>query len=182
MLVAISGFGSIWRSKIREAGALKSTAQFAYYNSTGVLVRGVVRQRPRISGVVRFNGDSGLDPNYPYRSLERIFECAEPCIWQGENKLLFKRKVTGNPQPQMFLVVLGFSLHGLLPIGKDDWRSPDTWLISFSEFRNQQEALVLAPPHAWFRTMLGLWRLQSLACPAQYRLQLIEPASALEVR
>lgn len=163
MLVAVTGFGSLWRQRSREAekdSHLKTDT--AYYNTTGIAVNGTLRQRPKISGYARFNGTSGFDPNYPSRAIERVFECAEPCVWRGDNKLLFKRMLNKPEKPDMFLIVLQRGVHGELMIGSKDWRGRDSWLISFSESREQQEAMLLMPAYGQVVTTLGVWFVQPL--------------------
>ena len=53
--------------------------------------------------------------------------------------------------------------YGKLTIGKTDWRSADTWLISFSESRDQQEAMLLMPAQSWMQTELGRFVLDAEA-------------------
>jgi len=175
MLVAVSGFGSVWRSRVREAGGVRTRVESAYYNTTGVLVHGILRQRPKISGYVRLNGDSGFDPNYPSRAIETVFECAPPCVWNGDNKLLLRKMLRKRERPDMFLVVLQHELHGALLVGTGQWRSGDTWLISLSEYRSQQESLFLAPANAWFKTSLGFWVVEPLTRPWLCRLRFDGP-------
>ena len=179
MLVSVLGFGSIWRVRSRQVSTASGTrVSNAYYNSTGVTIHGCIRQRPAISGYLRFNGDSGFDPNHPSQALERVFECADPCVWMGDNKLLFKKMLMKATKPDMFIVAVQSDIHGALAIGVSDWRSPDTWLVALSEHREQQEAIMLMSTNGWLRTSVGLWvldqdpnrswscrlRLQSTAC------------------
>src|SRR6516225_5394539 len=77
-----------------------------YYNTTGVKVSGTIRQRPQIVGYARFNGLGGFDPNHPSRLFNRVFECVDPCVWQGQNKLLFKRMLNAPAKPDGFLMVV----------------------------------------------------------------------------
>ncbi len=44
---------------------------------------------------------------------------------------------------------------GRLQIGNAGWRCPDTWLISFSECRQDQEAMFLMSAESWIATELG---------------------------
>jgi hypothetical protein len=156
MLVTVTGFGSIWRRRFgKNQDDSRRFARGAYYNTTGVDIAGTIRQRPKIAGYARFNGCGGFDPNRPARMIGRVFECAEPCVWQGENKLLFKRILDKPEKPDGFLVVVRPELAGVLPVGSTDWRSTDTWLMSFSECGSQQEAMLLMPMHGWIRTALG---------------------------
>jgi hypothetical protein len=131
-----------------------------YYNTTGIDIAGTIRQRPQIVGYARFDGCGGFNPNRPSQMIGRVFECAEPCVWQGQNKLLFKRLLNAPEKPDSFLVVVRAQLVGKLTIGGTDWRSADTWLISFSECGNQQEAMLLMPEHTWMQTDLGRFVLE----------------------
>jgi hypothetical protein len=45
-------------------------------------------------------------------------------------------------------------------VGSDNWRSADSWLLAFSECRDQQEALLLMPAYGWIRTELGRFVLE----------------------
>ena len=156
MLVAVTGFGSVWRWRLRKSsGHPQCLSESAYYNTTGVRVSGSVRQRPKIVGYARFNGRGGFDPNHPARMINRVFECADPCVWQGQNKLLFKRQLPSHERPDGFLVVARPELTGALKVGNTNWRSADSWLIAFSECRGQQEAMLLMPAYGWIRAELG---------------------------
>ena len=107
MLVTVTGFGSVWRWRLRKAsGHPQRLAESAYYNTTGVKVSGTIRQRPQIVGYARFNGLGGFDPNHPSRTINRVFECVDPCVWQGQNKLLFKRMLNAPAKPDGFLMVV----------------------------------------------------------------------------
>jgi hypothetical protein len=161
MLVTVTGFGSVWRWRQRKAAShVQRLSESAYYNTTGVEVSGSVRQRPQIVGYARFNGQGGFDPNHPSRMINRVFECADPCVWMGQNKLLFKRMLTAPEKPDGFLVVVRPELTGVLRVGGVDWRSDDSWLIAFSECRGQQEAMLLMAAHGWIQTELGRFVLE----------------------
>ena len=131
-----------------------------YYNTTGIDIAGTIRQRPQIVGYARFNGCGGLNPNRPSQMINRVFECEEPCIWQGQNKILFNRLLNAPEKPDSFLVVVRAQLVGKLTIGRTDWRSAGTWLISFSEYRDQQETMLLMQAHSWMQTELGRFVLE----------------------
>ena len=88
------GFGSIWT--LRSARKARAQERFdprelAYFNTTGVDVGGKLRNRPRVYGVARFNGNSGFRPECWYRVLHRVFDCEPPCAWNGHQKVLFKK-------------------------------------------------------------------------------------------
>ena len=106
MLVAVTGFGSVWRTRFsKNEHDLNRFAHGAYFNTTGVMVNGHVRQRPLILGYAKFNGAGGFDPNFPSRMINRVFECADMCVWNGENKVLFRRVLRHGQVPDLFLVV-----------------------------------------------------------------------------
>ena len=161
MLVAVTGFGRVWRHRLgrqlREAGRF---AQPVYYNTTGVVVNGNLHQRAQICGYARFDAVGGFNPNYPSRMVNRVFECAEPSVWMGYNKLLFRRMLRAGERPDCFLVVARSELTGQLAVGTEGWRSPDTWLLSFSECAQQQEGMLLMPAYGWIRGDLGRFVLE----------------------
>ena len=156
MLVAITGFGSVWRHRFgKDMNDANRFAHAAYYNTTGVAVRGTIRQRPQICGYARFDAVGGFNPNFPSRMISRVFECAEPSVWMGYNKLLFKRMLTTGERPDRFFVIVRPELVGRLAVGTSEWRSSDTWLLSFSEGAQKQESMLLMPAHSWIRGEMG---------------------------
>ncbi len=92
--------------------------------------------------------------------INGVFECAEPCIWQGQNRVLLKRVLDAPQAPDYFLVVVRPEQIGRLDVGVEVWKSDDALLISFSECRDQQEAMLLMPAHAWLRSALGQFFLE----------------------
>lgn len=174
MLVTITGFGSVWRRRIgKDPNDARRFTRAAYFNTTGVPVNGKIRTRPKIVGHVRFNGVGGFDPNYPLRMVNSVFECADPCIWESQNKVLFERMLPTPRQPDYFLVVARSSEVGHLDVGSPAWKSEGTLLISFSESCDQQEAMLLMPAHAWLRSDLGRFVVQPfVSWPWSARLQL----------
>jgi hypothetical protein len=174
MFVTVTGFGSVWRQRFgKDQHDPRRFARAAYFNTTGVRVGRQIRTRPRIVGHVRFNGVGGFDPNHLLGMINSVFECAEPCIWQGQNKVLFKRMLPTPQQPDYFLVVVHSSEVGHLDIGSPSWRSEGTLLISFSECRDKQEAMLLMPAGSWLRTDLGKFVLKPfISWPWSGRLQL----------
>jgi len=155
VLVAVTGFGSVWRRRHGRGAGSDVLARAAYYNTTGVPVNGVVRTRPKIAGHIRLNGSGGFNPNYPSRMINRVFDCAEPCLWQGQTKVLFKSVRPAPVRPDSFLVVVRAEQVGHLEVGAPGWKSDTSLLISFSENRDHQEAMLLMPAGSWLRTSLG---------------------------
>ena len=156
MLVAITGFGSVWRHRLaKQTHENDRFVQPVYYNTSGVEVNGSVRQRPQICGYARFDIIGGFDPNHLSRMLNRVFECAEPSVWMGCNKLLFKRVLSVGERPERFLVVARSDMIGQLSVGAQGWRSADTWLLSLSECASQQEVMLLMSADSWIAGTLG---------------------------
>lgn len=174
MLVTITGFGSVWRRRSgKNEHDPRTCARAAYFNTTGVPVNGKIRTRPKVPGHVRFNDVGGFNPNRPLGMINTVFECAEPCVWQGQNKVLFERRLSAPQQPDYYLVVVRACEIGHLEVGSSAWRSEGTLLVSFSECRDQQEAMLLMPPGSWIRSALGTFVLRSfISWPWSARLQL----------
>lgn len=161
MRVGITGFGSIWRRRFgRDADDPDRFRRAAYLNTTGVCANGRVMRHRRIAGHVRFNGVGGFNPHYPHRAIGSVFECDEPCVWNGQNKVFFRRRVDHAQPPDFFLVAIRSAEFGRMSVGTKGWRCDSAWLISFSEWRDQQELLLLMPPDGWVRANLGRVTLQ----------------------
>jgi len=161
MVVGVTGFGSVWRRRIREDGSdRRRFARASYFNTTGVVVNGKLVRRRKIAGHVRLDAVSGFNPNYPGRAIGKVFECAEPCVWNGQNKVLFRRLLHTAAKPDYFLVALRSAEVGRLDLTVGDWKSDDALLISFSECDTQQEALLLVPVHGFIQTALGVFLLE----------------------
>jgi hypothetical protein len=85
----------------------------------------------------------------------RIFKCDEPCMWNGQNKVFFRHLVPVPTQPDCFLVDVKSRDFGRLHVGAEGWKSEESFLISFSEWRDQQEAMLLMSCADWVQTDLG---------------------------
>ena len=163
MLISIHSFGSLWRRRFGpDRDGHRRFARAAYYNTTGVPVGDVIRPRTKIAGHARFNGVGGFNPNYPTRMIERVFECAPPCIWNGQHKVLFKRMLPAAERPEYFLVATRPEQIGHLDLTRPGWKSDDTLLISFSEWNDQQETMLLMPAYGWLHSDLGTFFLEPL--------------------
>jgi hypothetical protein len=160
MRVAVMGFGSVWRHRPGRHIGGGHFAQPVYYNTTGIVVNGRIRQRPQICGYARFDTIGGFDPDRLSQMTCRAFECEAPSVWLGNNKLLFKRILSVGERPDRFLIATNSALVGQLAVGKQGWRSEDVWLLSFSECAARQESMLLMSIGEWVRTSLGLFVLE----------------------
>jgi hypothetical protein len=161
MLVAVNEFGSIWTRRFGKDGdsPTRCTRDAVFYNTTGVPVGDKIRARNRVYGVARFNGSAGVLPHSPERSLHRVFECAEPCTWNGGNQVLFRALREQRTEPSHYLMIIRDE-----PTGWVDrqiiWKSPDAFLISVSESDLHQELMLLMRPFSWIRTAAGVFVLE----------------------
>jgi hypothetical protein len=175
MVVSITGLGSVWRQRFgRDPGDPRRFARAAYYNTTGVPIDGTIRPRSKVAGHARFNSTGGFNPNYPQRMINRVFECDEPCVWQGQNKVFFKYMLAAPRELDFFLVVARQSEIGRLHVGDSGWKSDNGLLISFSQCHDEQECMLLLPAYGWIRSDAGTFALQPMpARPWIARLQLV---------
>ena len=175
VVVSITGLGSVWRRRFGKNPDDPSWfARAAYYNTTGVPVEGTIRPRSKVAGYARFNSAGGFNPNYPQRIVNRVFDCDEPCVWQGQNKVFFKHMLTAPLEPDFFLVVARRSEIGRLHVGDSGWKSDNGLLISFSECGHEQECMLLLPAYGWIRSDVGTYMLRPTpACRWIARLQLV---------
>ena len=94
-------------------------------------------------------------------------------MWMGCNKLLFRRLVRRPIGAERFLVIANSELNGHFAVGAEGWRSPDTWLLSFSEFSRSQELMLLMDIQGWIQSDLGRFVLKPTErCPWSARLVL----------
>src|SRR5262249_37759985 len=113
----------------------------------------------RLYGVARFNGASGFTPHNPQRALHRVFECAEPCIWNGGNQVVFRGLIHERVEPSHYLIVIRDDLAGWVD-ATTSWKSADALLISLSESDLHQELMLLMKPFSWMRTAAGVFVLE----------------------
>ena len=177
MLISVLGFGSIWTRRVAKGACGPMgirTFGTAYYNTTGVLVGDKLRNRPCSYGVARFNGNSGFRPDCVHGMMQKVFECEPPCVWNGANKVLFKKLLGGSLNPDAYLMTITANQSG--GINRDQagpWLHDDAHLISFSECGGEQEVMLVMPPYTWVRGRLGTFFLEPVAQrPREARLTL----------
>lgn len=167
MLISVLGFGSVWSRRAASeprSPERRSGSDAAYYNTTGVLVCGKVRNRPRVFGVARFNANSGLRPDCLHRMLCKVFNSEPPCVWNGQNKVFFRAVLRSPEKPDAYLVTVTAEQTG--GIDKDQagtWLHSAAHLISFSECREAQEVMLVMPGFSWLRGRLGTFFLEPTA-------------------
>jgi hypothetical protein len=148
MIIGLEGFGSIWSVRARSKQAC------AFYNTTGIVTDGKLRHRSRVFGQLRFNETGGFNPNLIEGNIGRVFESSGPLLKDGRSLLLHhlsKRPAT----PDYYLFAVTSDRTGELQIDGSGWKSDGVVLVSLSEVRDQQEAMLLMLPHSWIRGGLG---------------------------
>ena len=145
MIVCVLSLGSYWREPKDDRPVI--------WNSSGVSDQRGLRPRSKVFGHVRFNtrlyqealGTSGLSG-----SCWNASPLGEP---SGIRKLALQRRVRRNSLPDWYLVSVTEQLVGTL----DDasWDPKGSLLVSFSEWKARQEALLLIGCHGWLRGRLG---------------------------
>jgi hypothetical protein len=88
--------------------------------------------------------------------------------------MLFKTLLPRGVKPDQYLVAVRAREVGRLMVGLPGWSSDEVWVIALSEWREEQEALLLMAAHGWVRTSVGKYSLRPMACePRRARLELI---------
>ncbi len=155
MLVTIEGFGTIWSKRVRPDPKNPERGRIAYYNTTGVCIDGRKRHRSRIFGQLRFNGSGGFIAKGIERNIGRVFQCSEEMDQHGIAKLIFHHLTDKPKPPDYFLFAVTSDRIGLLSVESEAWRSDGVVLLSMSQFKGFQEAILLMPPYSWVRGSLG---------------------------
>jgi hypothetical protein len=162
MLVSIEGFGRIWEQRIGKdpADPLRFSSHAAFYNTTGVSVtmgeRSLIKHRWRIGGKIRFQGASNFDSARVENNLGRVFECDEPERRFTWLQICCKRRLASPQTPDWFLFRVTSERIGWINFKGDAAKSADnTFLLSYSAERQDQEALLLMKPGAWVQGRNG---------------------------
>ena len=149
MIIGLEGFGSVWSTR---AGASRETT--AFYNTTGIVADGKLRHRSRVFGQLRFNAIGGFNPQHIEANIGRVFESAG--FPDGDARcLLLHHRLTRPQLPHYFLFRVTSDETGELQFDHSGWKSDGVVLLSLSEFREQQEAMLLIPIHGWIRGHRG---------------------------
>jgi hypothetical protein len=149
MIVGLEGFGSVW--SVRDGSKPERTA---FYNTTGIVIDGKLRHRSRVFGQLRFNAIGGFNPQHIEANIGRVFE-STGLPDQSRRCLLLHHLLCRPVPPDYFLFAVTSERTGELRMDRSGWKSDGVVLLGLSEFREQQEALLLMPAHSWIRGGLG---------------------------
>ena len=172
MWIRLISFGANWWSTHSQdlADPFCFRRKAAWFNSAGLMYGRRLRLCWVFPGQIRFNSNSGFDPEYPSRALRRTFESAGTTRMNGRTHLLLTRAVEHKRRPDRFLVTLKPDLHGQIHFTSRSWKSEDAQPISVSLRGSRYEAMLLLGPNDWIRTDLGSWAISQDG----ERLELIE--------
>ncbi len=162
MFITVEGFGSIWSKRVRRDPNDTNREFTAYYNTTGIVADARVRHRSRLFGQLRFNQVGGFNPHLLERNIGHVFQCAGN-LDRNRVTLLLHHMSNGPVPPDYFLFAVGSDRTGTLPVGCDEWKSDGVLLLSLSQFKQQQEAMLLMPAHSWIRGAIGRFVAEPLA-------------------
>ena len=156
MLVAVQSFGSIWtaRGASTEAHCANSARRGAYYNTTGVLAGGKLRNRSCLFGYVRVDECSGFHPRLADRHIHRVYDSEGVSVWKGRNKLFLRQLTADGTRPDVYLFRVCPADTGWIDRA-GFWKCDAAQVVSFSEGNGQQEALIVLPPFGWVRGTQG---------------------------
>jgi hypothetical protein len=177
MLVKILGFGSSWWARFGRDphDRYRYTRHAAYFNSAGVRCGTKVRRHWILPGLVRFNGVSDFNPQFPRRSVGKTFECTDLAVACGGNRLLCLRKAVAGRPPDSYLLAVSSDRYGFFNFAESAWKSESVLPIAVSCLGRKQEALLLMKPLGFVRSSLGIWKLNAAVdVPNCQSLELLE--------
>ena len=150
MIIGLEGFGSVWST--RRGTTQEKTA---FYNTTGIVLEGRLRHRSRLFGQMRFNAIGGFNPRHIEANIGRVFVSVGHPQDGDSAGLLLHHLLSRTQMPDYYLFRVTSDDTGVLEIDHTGWRSDGVVLLSLSQFREQQEAMLLVPIHGWIRSRLG---------------------------
>lgn len=151
MLVSMQGFGSIWEQRVGKdpSDPFRYSHRSAFYNTTGILIRGKYSHRWKVGGKVRFEGGSWFDSAVLTNNIDKVFECEEPETRFTWIQMCCKRRLPKPEAPDTFLFSITSGRIGWMNLSDRGTRSDETYLLSYSADDRAQEALILMRPHSW---------------------------------
>lgn len=159
MRIRVIGFGTNWWSvhsrDLEDSFCFRRRS--AWFNSAGLKSGKRLRLCWVYPGQVRFNQNSGLDPEHPMRSLGKTFLSNGPTTKEGRTHLLLSRVANSDVAPEKYLVTVRSQDQGQISFTSRDWMSVGVQPISVSLRGSCFEAMLLLGEEDWIRTDLGTW-------------------------
>jgi hypothetical protein len=128
----------------------------AYFNAAALKSGRRLHHSAIYPGQIRFNTQSGFDPEFPSRAIGKTFLCSGPNQFAGKVHVLFQRLVT-DASPERYLVALNSIEHGTIRFRQPGWMSSGVTPISISMRGPRFEAMLLLRTNDWIESDLGRW-------------------------
>ena len=132
----------------------------AYFNAAALKSGRRLHHSAIYPGQIRFNRQSGFDPEFPSRTIGKTFLCSGPNQFAGKIHLLFQRLVKDVP-PDAYLVALNSVEHGMIRFRQPGRMSYGVMPISISMKGSRFEAMLLIGANDWIESDLGRWRVSA---------------------
>jgi len=163
MWIRLISFGANWWSTHSQdlADPFCFRRKAAWFNSAGLMYGRRLRLCWVFPGQIRFNSNSGFDPEYPSRALRRTFESAGATRMNGRTHLLLARAAEHSQPADRFLVTVKPESHGQINFTSRNWKSTNAEPVSVSLRGSRYEAMLLLGHGDWIRTDLGFWSISS---------------------
>ena len=159
MNIYCAGFGSIWW--LRPGGDVTSAARFttgaALFNTTGFRSGSQERRSWTQIGLIRFNVGTCLSQHVdPAMIAPGIYQSCGVEQRGSQNRLLLARRGRQKMRPDALLVCVQSAVYGRI-LFSEPWRSPGVKIIAASDYRGQQESLLLMPLGGIIHTETEKW-------------------------
>jgi hypothetical protein len=135
----------------------------AWFNAAALMSGRRLHHSAIFPGRIRFNSNSGFDPEFPLRAIGKVFQCSPPRQFAGKMHLLIERRAS-ETMPDAYLVTLRSSEHGAIQFGKPGWKSAGVSPISISLRGPRYEAMLLFGDQDWVESDLGRWQVDQRQC------------------
>ena len=147
MVIFVHSLGSLWQEKTLPAGGSK------IWNTTGIRDGSRVRSCAKIFGQVALGAKARLELARSGSLTGELWTAGELKEAANARKLKLLCRASRQSEPDLYLVVVTERLVGELR--PDSWDAAKAMLVSFSQWRSRQEALLLVRPFAWLRGAKG---------------------------
>lgn len=159
MYVRVISFGTNWWTMHSDDtdDPLRFRRKAAYFNAAALMSGRRLHHSALVPGQVRFNSKSGLDPEFPQRSVGKVFLCSELRQFQRKTHLLIERPAK-SVKPDAYLVTINSEQHGDIDFEDPEWKSPGVQPVSISRRGERYEAMLLLRRQDWVATSFGSWK------------------------
>ncbi len=165
MYIRVISFGTNWWGMClcATSNPFCFRRRAAYFNAAALMSGRRLHHSAIFPGQVRFNSNSGFDPEYPLRAVGKTFLCSAPRQFAGKMHLLFERRAA-ETTPDAYLVTLNSTEHGAIQFTQPGWKSAGVQPISVSLRGQKYEAMLLFGSEDWVESDLGRWQIDQIHC------------------